>query len=232
VLTLTTPGNNTMASITTTFNYTQDGSYTQAAAIGQPLTIIDNLGKVTHLRYDAQGNTLSITDALGNETDETYNLANQPVQTAFPATGQQGTGRSSSLSTYLYPGGPLLSTSSYDESGTAIRQVNYSYGQEGESRGVSGSMEPVTYTYDALYRLSGLTDGGGNATRYFYNTAGYLYQVAYPGAGAFTTPLAAGTRDTVTFPAYDTTDNILRRIKHILTYQQQQQRHFSDERGL
>ena len=185
---------------------------------GQVLAATDNLGKASHMQYDVRGNQTAAIDALGNETDMSFNLANQPVQTTFPATGQQGPSHAFALNAYLYPDGPLLSTSSYDESGAAIRQMNYAYGQEGEMRGVSGSTEPVTYTYDALYRLSGLADGGGSTTHYFYNTAGHLYQVAYPGAAAFTTPLAAGTRDTVTFPAYDTTDNILRRIKRILIY--------------
>ncbi len=212
VLTETTPGNNAASTITTTYNYTQDGGHSQAAAIGQPLTVTDNVGKISHMRYDAQGNTLSVTDALGNEINETYNLANQPVQTAFPATGQQGAGQSGSLNTYLYPDGPLLSVTTTDESGAAIRQVNYAYGQEGEARSLSGSTEPVTYTYDALYRLSGLTDGGGHITRYFYNTAGYLYQIAYPSVGAAPAPLTAGSRDTVTFPSYDIDGNLLRRI--------------------
>ncbi len=209
-LTETSPGNNATNSITTTYGYTSDGNYTQAAAIGLPLTVTDNLGKVTHRRYDAQGNCLSVTDALSYETDKTYNLANQSVQTTFSATGQQGPGHAFTLNAYLYPDGPLLSTSSYDESGAAIRQMNYSYGQEGETRGLSGSTEPVTYSYDALYRVTGLTDGGGNMTRYFYKPAGYLYQIAYPGAA--TAPLPAGSRDTVTFPSYDTDGNATKRI--------------------
>lgn len=212
VLTLTTPGNNIVSAITTTFNYTQDGGYSQPVAIGQPLTVTDNLGKVTHMRWDSQSNKLSETDALGDETDTTFNLANQPVQTTLPATGQQGPGHASTLNAYLYPDGPRLSTSSYDESGAAIRQVNYSYGQEGETRGLSGSTEPVTYTYDALYRIITLADGNNNVTRYFYNPAGYLYQIAYPGAGAYSGPLYTGARDTTTFPSYDSNGNACRRI--------------------
>lgn len=75
---------------------------------------------------------------------------------------------------------------------------------------MSGSTEPATYAYDALYRLKTLTDGGGHATSYFYNPAGYLQQVVYPGAPP-TAPLAAGTPDTMTFPAYDGVGNALSR---------------------
>jgi YD repeat-containing protein len=83
VLTITAPGNDATANIVTTFNYTTDGTYSQAAAIGQPLTVTDNLGKVTHLRYYTSGyNTgdlSSVTDALGNQTTFSYNIVNQPT---------------------------------------------------------------------------------------------------------------------------------------------------------
>ena len=79
VLSVTGPGNSVTASITTTLNYTTDGAYSQNAAIGQPLTQTDNLGHVTHLRYDSQANLLNMTDALGNETQQSVNIANQSV---------------------------------------------------------------------------------------------------------------------------------------------------------
>ena len=220
ILTETMPGNNAAQTITTTFGYTTDGSYSQTAAIGQPLTSTDNLGKVTHFRYDSRGNSLSMTDAIGNETDFTYNIADQPLQTTSPATGQQGSGRSSSVSAYLYSGGPLLSATSYDESGAAIRQVNYAYGSEGEMLGVSGSAEPVTYTYDSQYRLSTLTDGGGHTTRYYYKQQGYLDAVTYPGyigpAPAYNATLDGYNnitgKDSIRFSSYDRNGNVLMRI--------------------
>ena len=79
---------------------------------------------------------------------------------------------------------------------------------------MTGSTEPVSYAYDALYRLKTLTDGGGHTTSYFYNAAGYLAQVVYPGAQATppTAPLAAGSRDTMTFSSYDADGNLLSRV--------------------
>ncbi len=68
VLTVTGPGNNAATQITTTLN-TTDGSYSQSAKIGQPITVTDNVSHATHLRYDSQGRTTSVTDALGNETN-------------------------------------------------------------------------------------------------------------------------------------------------------------------
>lgn len=84
VLTVTAPGNPDDQA--TTYNYTQDGTYTQAAKLGQPLTVTDNLGHVTHYRYDDRGNTIWATDALGNRTDFTYNIADQLATTIGPST--------------------------------------------------------------------------------------------------------------------------------------------------
>jgi YD repeat-containing protein len=86
---------------------------------------------------------------------------------------------------------------------------------------VHGSTEPVTYTYDALYRLSTLKDAANNTTSYFYNSAGYLYQTVYPGAQTIppTVPLGVGGTDTLTFPSYDADGNPLQRVdgNHVTT---------------
>ncbi len=231
VLTVTTPGNNAASAITTTYNYTSDSGYSQPAALGQPLTVTNNLGKVTHLRYDAQGNATAVKDALGNETDDTYDIRNARLQTILPATGQTGSGHGGSQTTYLYAEpsafataqwpaatlqyGPAAAQTTYDEGNVgAVRQVVSTYGAEGETLSVSGSTEPVRYAYDALYRLKTLTDGGGHTTSYFYNAADYLYQTVYPGAQATppAAPLAAGSYDTITYPAYDSDGNLLSRV--------------------
>ena len=224
LLTETTPGNNAAQAITMTFGYTTDSGYSQTAAIGQPLTVTDNLGKVTHLRYDSRGNCLSVADAISSwfpdQYDFTYNIADQPLQTISPATNQQGSGRTTQTSAYLYLDGPLTGGTTTDETGAAIRQVSYAYGQEGEMLGVSGSTEPATYTYDALYRLATLTDGSGHATRYYYKQQGYLDAVTYPGYAGPTPVYNSATdgysnitgTDSIRFPAYDPNGNLLRRM--------------------
>ncbi len=224
VLTVTAPGNNAASAITTTFGYTQDGGYSQTAAIGQPLTVTDNLGKVSHFRYDSRGNLLSVADAISSwfpdQYDFTYNIADQPLQTICPAANQQGSGRTTQTSAYLYPGGPLTGVTTTDETGAAIRQVSYAYGQEGETLGVSGSTEPVTYAYDAQYRLSVLTDGNGHATHYYYKQQGELDAVTYPGYAGPAPVYNATTDDysnitgvdSLRCPAYDVNGNMLRRI--------------------
>src|SRR5579884_1868676 len=202
---ITAPGNNASTNFITNLNYTTDGTYSQNDAIGQPLTVTDNLGKINHFRYDARGNCTSAWDALGNETDATYNLDNQPLQITYPATGQTGTGRAYTLNSYQYPGGLLASVSQYDESGVLSRQVSNSYGAEGEPLSISGDAEPVIYAYDAAYRLVNLEDGNYHTTVYQYNTAGYLSEIVYPG-------FHNTSADTIQFPSYDNAGNPLKRI--------------------
>ena len=213
--------------ITTTFAYTGDGTGISSPSIGLPLAVTDNLGKTTHLRYDVQGQTVAVIDALGNETDTRYNegggsvsLGNQVQSVTLPATGQTGSGHGSTTVTYLYPGGPALASTVFNESGAAIRQVNTTYGKEGETLSVSGSTEPVAYTYDGLYRQSTLKDGGNHVTSYYYDAAGYLDTVTYPGYAGPTPAYNTGTgswdnvsgADSLRYPSYDADGNVLSRV--------------------
>lgn len=200
VLTIVTPGNDATGSITTTLNYTTDGAYSQSAKRGQPLTITDNLSHVTHLRYDSQGRAISIADALGNQTDFSYNMVGQLLTTTYPATGQTGSGNSHNTNAFLYTGGPLTSTTFYDENNTQVRQVSRTYGSEGELLTVTGSTEPVTNTYDPLYRLKTLKDGNNNTTTYAYNNIGKLSSITMPGS------------EVTQFTSYDNEGNLLQRI--------------------
>ncbi len=175
VLTSSGPGNDAAQTITASFDY---GS---SPAVGEPLTVTDNLGKSSHLTYTPMGLVQSTTDAIGNQSSVVYNIANQAIQAVSPATGQTGPGQSFTINSYLYTGGLLMATSAYDESGQVVRQVNFRYGQEGETLGTTGSVPASSFVYDALYRTVARTDGNGNATHYYWNQAGYLNAVTYPG---------------------------------------------------
>lgn len=132
VTTITSPGVNPGTSITETYNYTTDGSFSQAAAVGQPLTYTNGIGKVERYRYTPQGLVSQVADALGNTTNFVYNLANQKTSsTAPPAT--IGANPYVSWNQYAYPGGPILT------SGSTIGSIQipfltstYTYGGEGE----------------------------------------------------------------------------------------------------
>lgn len=180
--------------IVTEYNYTSDGNYSQFAAKGQPLRVAvgdNNANVITHSRYDARGNRTSYWDASGNETDTAYNLADQITQVTEPATGDTGNGHVRTVYNYIYTGGPLYRTDLFDEGNhsSAVENTYFTYGKEGERLTVSGSAEPVTYTYDAAYHLASLADGNGNSTYYTYETGtGRLHQVAYPNPDGHSSP--------------------------------------------
>ena len=201
LLKVTQPGNDATQSIVSTFNYTSDGNYTQQAAKGQPVSVIDNFGRtIWHYRYDSRGNEISKVDALGDQTDFTYNIVDQPVQTILPLTAQTGSGRGYLNHYYLYPSGSLMQTVIYDENANAFRQITTAYGAEGETLSATGNREPVAFTYDALYRKKALSDGNSHVTSYSYNTSGYLASVSFPNSS------------TVQIPTYDLNGHPIQRI--------------------
>ena len=69
----------------------------------------------------SQANLLNETDAIGNEWQATYNLANQVTEIEAPATGNTGSGNANTVPTYLYVGGPMTTETAYDESGSSVR---------------------------------------------------------------------------------------------------------------
>lgn len=201
VLTVTCPGNGTVSSITTTFNYTTDGAYSQSASVGQPLTVTDNLGHTTHLRYDGQGRTIAAWDALGNRTDINYDIYGQATSVLLPATGQHGIGRTTLTSEYLYTGGPMTRSRVYNEAGTQVRETNYAYNEEGANYRIWGDTIDTTYTFDCVGRIKSVQDGNGQITQYTYNIyTGNLDQITYPGT------------DTVSFPQYNSMGQPLQQV--------------------
>ncbi|MEK6280587.1 MAG: RHS repeat domain-containing protein [Acidobacteriota bacterium] len=94
----------------------------------------------------------------------------------------------------------MTTVTSFDESNVQVRQVTNTYGPEGEPLAVTGSTEPVTNTYDALYRLKTLKDGNNNTTTYAYNNLGLVSLITMPGG------------ETTQFPSYDNDGNLLQRI--------------------
>jgi YD repeat-containing protein len=182
LLTLTGPGNNAAQTITTTYNYTQDGTYNQAEALGEPILLTDNLGNSSHLRYNNLGEISSAIDALGNQTSALYYFTGQLEQVILPATGQSGNGQGYTTYSYQYPGGPVSLVSVNDEGNQGvIRQYTPQYGAEGETLGMTGNLNPYSVTYDGAYRPLTLKDGNNNVTQYAYAQAGYLQTLTYPG---------------------------------------------------
>ncbi len=202
------PGNNAVTTETTTFNYTSDPAYNynQAAALRQPLTRTDPLGHVSHFRFDARGNKSAESDALGNEMDIAHNLADQMTTITFPTTGMTGAGHATVGYTYQYVGGPQSQETQTNEAGTLVFQVLTILGPEGETLSRSGTTQPFTATYDALYRMTSMADGNAHAATYAYTTGGYLGKISYPNANVNT------GYDIVSFTSFDNLGHTLQRV--------------------
>lgn len=101
---------------------------------------------------------------------------------------------------YLYPGGPKIRVTAYDDQGAQARQTTLTYGNEGELLSQSGSAESAGYTYDAAYRVKTISDGKNQATSYTYDLNGNITLVTLPGG------------DTIQYTKYDPLGNVLQRV--------------------
>ena len=116
--------------------------------------------------YDANGNITKETDALGNATTYSYNLANQLIQVLDPVSQERGLSFSTKYE--------------YDTMGRKIAETNgngvvtgYTYDNVGNllQKTIAGNVVE-TNTYDYLGNLLSRTDGNGNTTVYSYNALG------------------------------------------------------------
>jgi len=183
VTSVTVPGHNGYSSLSTTLNYTTDGTnYSQNVARGQVVSVTDPTGAVSSFRYDARGNQYGVRDALNHVSTATYDLADNVTSQTLPPTGQTGSGASYVTLAYNYLGGMLKTTNSYDESGsgTPFRSVTTNYDAEGRTLSVGGATEPVSYTYTSFDAPKTLSDGSGHTTTYSYNSRGLLTQIVRP----------------------------------------------------
>jgi RHS repeat-associated protein len=210
ILTIRTPGNNAEAFHTTTFNYTTDGVYSTTAKKGQPVVITNSNGEKTHFRYDTRGNLTQTWDNIGNTTDFTYDpLSDQQIEVKRPATGNTGAGRSMTIKTYSWLGGPVNRIESFSEAGGAAhRIISMSYGKAGELLSRTGRNEDVYITYDGAYRTKTVRDGFNNSahtTSYTYNNKGQLTEIVQPSG------VLGSSTDITHFTNYDLQGNLLSR---------------------
>ncbi len=186
------PGNSTAASRHTTLGYGTDG-FTER--LGLPTVITDAAGHYESYSYDSRGNRTIVTDRDLNETQYTYNLANQVTRVDWPATGQNGASHAYTLNTYLYPGGPLTVSVTYPESGAnpASKHVTM-LGLENEAITEIGTSEYQTVFYDASYRPVSVHSGtptnlpstSSPGTQFVYDLSGRVIRMKGPNASADT----------------------------------------------
>jgi len=168
------PDTSSGGQVTYTYSYVYDGqTFIQNEALGEPVTVTDPVGNVTHYRWDVRGNLLSVEDASNNTTYFVYNDDDQITQITF-ADG------SYIQYSYAYLGGPALSAIVYNSSGTAERTIGDTPGLEGETLKQTGDAEKGSAAYDALYRFKQLQDGNQDTTTYQFDPVSNLQYLTFP----------------------------------------------------
>jgi RHS repeat-associated protein len=185
------------AAATTTYEYDSAGNVSKIIdaesgetrfedfdAMGNARTRIDARNQRWAQTFDAAGNLLSQTDPLGHTTSHEFDAVGNRIKTTFPPASA---GQPTTQVTYHYDAADRLirsvnelggeRTTSFDRAGNRIEE-------EDESD------KKTTYSYDRFNRLSTITDGNGNVTRYVYpdpngelTHVGDLYQpirIEYP----------------------------------------------------
>ena len=180
------PAHRPFATLTTTFAYDADGSYTQPIKRGQVVRVTDPSGYIAGFRYDARGNRTWSRDWFNNVTTTAFDPADNATNTQFTNTGQSGTYPSQIAYLYNYLGGAVKTTNLFDESGTNIRSVTTSYDGEGRAIAVAGSTEPMSVSLNSFDAPKTLTDGNGNTTTYSYDGRGLPTMTVRPSANTGT----------------------------------------------
>jgi len=128
---------------------------------------------VTQFAYDANGNTLAVTDANGNTTTSTYTARNE-VETVTNGAGE-------------------TAGFAYDAAGNRVEEhmpngniIAYEYDLRNQLAHVSDTLGDVaTYTYDAVGSRTSAADALGHTTTYEYDHLDRLVQTTDPlGASA------------------------------------------------
>lgn len=144
-------------------------------ALGQIVSIVNGRGiTVTRTAYDDLNRSAVITDALGHEQHYQYNALGLPVVV---------TDTNGAVTLYSYDGLNRPVTINYVADGEVVR---YTYNALGHRLVMTDSLGVTQYTYDTLYRLTGVTDSFYQAVGYEYDRVGNLTQLTYPGGRVVT----------------------------------------------
>jgi RHS repeat-associated protein len=168
-------------------------AYTYDPATLRVASVIDPNRHTTTYTYDAQGNQLSVTDALGRETTYTYDSLNDLLTTTDPL-GVTTTDRFDANGNRTSQSRPLTGTPD-------VQSTTYIYGDNAHPGDITSTTDPAgnvtTMTYDPQGDLVSQTDALGNKTTYAYDAIGRRLAVTTPkGNAPGGTPSAFGTTTT------------------------------------
>ena len=144
-------------------------------------------GKTTIYHYNALDEMTSSTDPLGHETTYAYDGDGNVTTVTDPA------GRTT---TNGYDAANLLKTITYSDDSTP--NVSYDYNSDGQVTSMTDGTGTTTYSYDSLDRLTGQTNGDGQAVTYGYDLAGNQTSIGYPNGNTVTDGYTDGQLSSVT----------------------------------
>ena len=154
----------------TTYSYVQPNN--QIDQFGDVQKVTDPLGHATSTTYDADRNVVSGTDADGNLTRYTFDLANEQTDVVRADQSDMHT--------------------DYNLDGTVHDQKD-------------GKNNPIqTYGYDALARVTSMTDAVSDTTSYTFDGVGNQVTQQDPGGNCTATPATGCTKMT-----YDAANELL-----------------------
>ena len=171
----TVRGFGTAAASTTTLTYdpaTLAVTSTSTTGTGDP-----NVHRTT-ATYDARGNALTQFDALGRETDRTYNSLSEPLAVTSPNPSAVGPARIVTTYTYDAKGNQLTKTQPLYTSATAFtnQTTTYQRATTAHPGDITGVVDPLgnvtTNTYDAAGNLTRISSPQGRVTTYTYDSIG------------------------------------------------------------
>jgi RHS repeat-associated protein len=160
---------------------------------GRPIALTNALGQVIRSAYDAAGNLTNIMDALGRNTSFLYDQLNRPIQTLNWATPTPAAATNLPASSGPAPE-PLRTSYAYDPLGHRIAQTDpdgkttwLGYDAVGRLTSVTNPLGHVTYyAYDELGEQISQTDANNHATLFEYNAIGRRIKRTLPGGQAET----------------------------------------------
>src|SRR5262249_54392508 len=187
------------AAVTTTFGYDNNGNQTSIAAplarntgnaydeLNRLKQITDPASGITKFGYDANDNLSSVTDPRNLVTSYGYNGFGDLVSQISPDTGTTtntydsggnlatSTDARGAIATYAYDALNRVSSVAYSLSGSTDQTLTFSYDSgtngKGHLTGASDANHSLSWSYDALGRVTGKTQIAGGISR----SVGYGY---------------------------------------------------------
>ncbi|WP_460320156.1 polymorphic toxin-type HINT domain-containing protein [Paenibacillus sp. YSY-4.3] len=155
---------------------------------GHPVIVTDGNGGQTRYEYDALGRIVSVTDPEQRSTLYTYSLAGYLTKIQYPDNTyvEREYNQAGNLIRQINEE-RLVKAFFYDSRGNLIRSLDhasqfteYEYNSDNLLTQIKAPGQQIKYSYDAMGRRTGMTDGTGNTTYNYDPQSGLLTKIAYP----------------------------------------------------